>query len=135
MDERLEILIMDYLSGTLSADDQLEWDKQLEAGNIKPEDIKVYQALMGDMDKINQSGPSENISKKFYTMLDEKIRSTNRSTILDQLASFLYQRGLSRGGLQAGYSLVILLLGLGTGYLLLGKSDKTEITALSSEFI
>jgi hypothetical protein len=133
MDERHEILIMDYLSGTLTAEDQLEWDKQVEAGNIKPEDIKAYQKLMGDMDKINQSGPSEKLSKKFYTMLDDRLRSLNRSTILDQLASFLYQRGLSRGGLQAGYSLVILLLGLTTGYLLLGQSDKTEITALSSE--
>ncbi len=133
MDERLEILIMDYLAGTLSAEDQQEWDKQLEAGNIKPEDIKVYQALMSDMGKIGSTGPSEHLSKKFYTMLDEQIRSSNRSTILDQLASFLYQRGLSRGGLQAGYSLIILLIGLGTGYMLLGKSDKTEITALSSE--
>ena len=133
MDERLEILIMDYLSGTLSAEDQKEWDKQLEAGNIKPEDIKVYQALMSDMDKIGNAGPSEHLSKKFYTMLDEKIRSTNRSTILDQLASFLYQRGMSHGGLQAGYSMVILLIGLGLGYLFMGKSDKSEINALSSE--
>ncbi len=133
MDERLEILIIDYLSGTLTAEDQQEWDKQIEAGNIKPEDIKVYQALMGNMDKINQSGPSEDLSKKFYTMLDEQIRSSSKSTILDQLAAFLYQRGLSRGGLQAGYSMIVMLLGLATGYLLLGKSDKSEITALSGE--
>ncbi len=133
MDERLEILIMDYLSDKLSADDQLEWDKQVAAGNINPEDIKAYQALMSDMDNIKQPEPSENLSKKFYTHLDQQIKHLNRTTVLDQLASFLYQRGLSRGGMQAGYSLIILLVGLATGYLLMNGGDKSEITALSTE--
>jgi HEAT repeat protein len=85
------------------------------------------------MGNINQDQSSEHLSRNFYTMLDEKIQGANRSTLLDQLASFLYQRGMSHGGLQAGYSMIILLIGLGLGYLLMGKSDKSEITALSSE--
>jgi hypothetical protein len=133
MDERLEILMMDYLSDTLSGEDQQEWDKQIAAGNIRPEDIKEYQALMGDIGKIRKAEPSEHLSRKFYMMLDEKIKGANRSTILDQLANFLYQRGMSHGGLQAGYSMVILLIGLGLGYILLARNDKTEITALSGE--
>jgi hypothetical protein len=133
MDERLEILIMDYLSDALSAEDQQEWNKQIEAGNIRPEDIKEYQALMADIGKIRKAEPSEHLSRKFYTMLDEKTKGANRSTLLDQLASFLYQRGMSHGGLQAGYSMVILLIGLGLGYLLMGRNDKSEITALSGE--
>jgi hypothetical protein len=133
MDERLEILMMDYLSDTLSGEDQQEWDKQIAAGNIGPEDIKEYQALMGDIGKIRKAEPSEHLSRKFYMMLDEKIKGANRSTILDQLANFLYQRGMSHGGLQAGYSMVILLIGLGMGYILLARNDKTEITALSGE--
>ena len=52
MDERLEILIMDYLSDKLSVSDQQEWDKEVAAGNIKPEDIKAYQALMSGMENI-----------------------------------------------------------------------------------
>ena len=133
MDEKLEILIMDYLSNSLSAEDQKEWEKQIAAGNIKPEDIKQYQAIYDDMGKINREEPSENLSKKFYIELNEKIKGSNSTTILDQLANFFNQQGMSYGGLQAGYSMVLLLTGIGAGYLLMGKSDKTEITALSSE--
>ena len=133
MDERLEILIMDFLSDQLSVRDQQEWDKQIAAGNIKIEDIKAYQALMGDMDNVQVPELSEDFSKKFYSHLDQQIKNVNRTTVLDQLASYLYQIGLSRGGMQAAYSLVILLIGLGTGYLLMNGNDKTEITALSTE--
>ena len=133
MDERHEILIMDYLSNTLSAEDQQVWEKEIAAGKIKPEDIKAYQTLMNNVGRINQDEPSDQLSRNFYTMLDRQIKGANRSTILDQLANFLYQRGMSYGGLQAGYSMVILLIGLALGYIFMGKNDKIEITALSSE--
>jgi hypothetical protein len=133
MDERLEILIMDYLSDKLSVSDQQEWNKEIAAGNIKPEDIKAYQSLMSGMENIKVPEVSENLSKKFYTHLNQQIKSVNRTTVLDQVASYLYQLGLSRGGIQAAYSLVILLIGLGAGYLMMNDNDKTEISALSTE--
>jgi len=133
MEERIERLIMDYLSDTLSTEDRIEWNEKLEAGLIKQEDIDIYQTLFIDLDKIDQPEASESLSKNFYGMLDEKIMRAKKSTILDQIEAFLTNQGWSRGGLQAAYTFVVLLAGLAAGYLFMGKSDKTEITALSSE--
>ena len=133
MEEQKELLIMSYLSGSLSAEDQLAWDKAVEEGSINLEDIEAYKSVMQKLDDIKDPEPSAALSTKFYEMLEGKVENSNGSTFLDQLSSYFLSQGLSRGGLQAGYSLVILLFGLATGYLLIGRDDKSELVALSNE--
>jgi len=133
MEEQKELLIMNFLSGSLSDEDQAKWDQAMEDGSINLEDIEGYKAIMLKMDDIKDEEPSTEMSNRFYKMLEKKIDINSSITFLDQLSSYFLIKGLSRGGLQAGYSVAILLIGLATGYLLIGRNDKTEILALSNE--
>lgn len=133
MEDRFEQLIMDYLNGSLSEEDRKEWDRQVELGNIDPEEVELFRSINSGMEELTDEQASEKLSDNFYKMLDEHTRAVNKTTLLDQLATSLSQLGFSRGGLQAGYSFIILLIGLSFGYLLIGKDDRSEISTLSAE--
>jgi hypothetical protein len=133
MNDRIEELIVDYLNGTLSAEDQSEWDQLVGDGIIKLEEVEDYRTLYEALDQVGAKEPSQGMSENFYAMLNEKTSATGRMTILDQLISFLSQKGLSRGGLQAAYSLTVLVVGFGLGYLLIGRNDQAELSSLTDE--
>ena len=133
MNDRIEALIIDFLNGTLSVEDKEEWHRLLDEGRISEAEIEEYQELFGNLDAIGNREPSPQMTDGFYTRLNEQINRTTRYTILDQLAGFFDQKGFSRGGLQAAYTLVVLVLGLGVGYLLIGRNDQSELSSLSNE--
>ena len=99
MQDRIEELILDYLNGTLSVEDQQEWDRLLAEEIIRPHEIKEYEALYGNLDRLGEKEPSPQMTDNFYSMLNGKINQTSRYTILDQVTAFFAQQGFSRGGL------------------------------------
>lgn len=133
MEDRIEELMINYLNGTLSSEDKADWQELMASGAVSQEEIEEYRLLFNNLDKVGAKEPSAEMSDNFYAMLNEKIGGTNRYTILDQIAGFFAQKGFSRGGLQAAYSLIVLVIGLGVGYVLIGRSDQTELSSLTDE--
>ncbi len=131
MEERIEELIIEYLDGTISSQDQQTLDDLISEGVITRAEIEAYKKLYGSIDRIGITQPSAQMTDNFYAMLDEKIASNGPYTWLDRFAALFYHKGISRGGLQVAYSTIVLLLGLGVGYMIIGKSDKEQLSTLS----
>jgi len=131
MDDRIELLTMNYLNGTLTEQESIEWKQLVDAGTVDIKEVEAYKKMMKEMDSFDRVEPSDEMSTRFYAGLEDEIIKIKKITFLDRLAQFFQEVGLSRSSLQLAYTLVLLILGLGAGFLFTGKPDKSEIAELS----
>ncbi len=130
--KKFEILMMDYLSDTLEADDRKKFEAFLQDN---PDHQKKFAALnqtWDQMNDLNSPEPSTEMDDRFFDMLHTEIekskkQKSNSTTWLTSLAELLWKP-------QMAYGLLLLGMGLMGGYLFneSGNAGTNQTTVVAS---
>ena len=118
IDDRYIPLVMDYLEGQLSPEQEQELNSLLQQGIIKEQELQEYSSLLLQMDSLPAPEPSPRLRNNFYTMLAQAEAAENRPSWTQQLKERL-ERLFWTGQVQAGSVLagaLLLIIGIGVGY-------------------
>ncbi|EMR02405.1 HEAT repeat domain-containing protein [Cesiribacter andamanensis] len=118
IDDRYIPLVMDYLDGTLSQEQEQELSQLLQSGALSEKELQDYARLLVTMEELPQPEPSDRLRTNFYSMLAQTEAAERKPGLLQRL-----QQGLGRllwsGQVQAGMVMagaLLLVLGAGIGY-------------------
>ncbi len=114
--EKFQVQVMDYLSGLLDENEQMEFEDFLEDYPEQKGQFQEIQAAWNRLDKLTIPEPSMKMDARFYEMLHSKIgpKEGKSGTFENQVRAFL--RKLWRP--QLAYGMLLLCIGLGIGYFL-----------------
>lgn len=130
MSEKNEKLIADYLQGTLDEEGKKEVEDLIAKGDIDFIDFRAMEQLHDELDMIQVPEPSNQMSSRFYTMLEEEKENARGSIweiIREKLSGFLNQVTMP----QVAYAFLLLIVGGFIGNQM-GNND-SEIQELTSE--
>ncbi|MGB5819552.1 MAG: HEAT repeat domain-containing protein [Saonia sp.] len=126
---------MEYLSGELNDSAKAAFEKYLEENPGQLERFTELQRTWNQMDRIPTPEPSREMDERFYTMLSEQKEKSKREGFFQEFKKSLgaLMTGLAKP--QLAYGIVLLGIGLGTGYYLNSGSPiapvKTEVVSTS----
>tara|TARA_R110000868_G_scaffold304437_9_gene565121 strand:+ start:31297 stop:32085 length:789 start_codon:yes stop_codon:yes gene_type:complete len=130
MSEKNEKLIADYLKGMLDDQGKREIEELIAEGDIDFIDFRAIEQLHDELDMIPIPEQSSNLSKNFYTMLEEekgKSRISIRNTVREKIMEVLNQVTMPR----LAYACILLIAGAFIGNQM--NSNDAEIKELTSE--
>ncbi|MBX2844707.1 MAG: hypothetical protein KTR13_00720 [Saprospiraceae bacterium] len=100
--------MMDKLSGQLTENDALAFNRKLQDNPAQKEDYEFFSKAWKDLDNLPAQSPSDNLRIGFYNQLDEVIKQADRKPVLHRLWS-----KVSRPMFLARASFAALLLAVG----------------------
>jgi hypothetical protein len=118
IDDRYIPLVLDYLDGTLTEEQQEELDQLLAGGILQEKELQEYARLLVQMEALPQPEPSAHLRTGFYSMLAREEAELKKPSLLQSLQQRL-ERLFWSGRVQAGMVLagaLLLVLGAGLGY-------------------
>ncbi len=138
IDDRHIPLIMDYLEGQLSTEQEQELQALLNNGEIKEQELQEYSNMVMALQAMPEPVPSPRLRTNFYTMLAQEEAEAKRPGFLTRL-----QQGMERlfwkGQVQAGAVLtgaLFLILGIGLGYWLRpATAYEQQISQLQNQLV
>ncbi len=130
--ERIRLLIEKFNSGELNENELNEIEDLIENGLLSPVDFPGLMNLDKRLDDIVIPGPAEDMNRKFYAMLDEKIRKQSRNRIRE-IMERIRNAFVWDWALQPVLAVLLIFAGFFIGYLVNGGHNKEQISRLSEE--
>ncbi len=130
MNEKYEQLIADYLAGNLDEAAKAELKELIKKGTIDFIDFRAMEQLHDELDLVSIPEPSQEMSSKFYTMLEQEKNGASSSVLnalTQSLSNLLNQLTMPK----LAYAFVLLVVGGFIGSVV-GNND-TQIEQLTSE--
>ncbi|MEX0722523.1 MAG: hypothetical protein WD053_01530 [Gracilimonas sp.] len=130
MNEKYELLIADYLSGSLDAEGKDKVEKLIASGEIDFMEFRELEKMHEDLGTIPVPKPDKEMSSRFYAMLEEEKQNQKDSWaefISKKVKGLLAELTMPR----LAYAVVLLVVGGFIGSQINGS--KTEIEQLSQE--
>ena len=126
---KYEQLIADYLNGNLDVSGKNQVEELIANGEISFEDFREMEQLYDDLSTISAPEPGEDVSRKFYSMLDAEIQSqSTKFNYRERFKEFLTGFSFAK----VAYTFAILFIGGFFGYQM-NDNQNEEIARLSSE--
>lgn len=130
--------ITHWLNNQMTIAERKEFELHLSGCSDCREALSIAEIVTGKLQQIEIPEPSPNMEICFQAMLGDYKKSVERKETRWKLFwTDLYEKLTMKPAFQLGYSLVLLLVGVGVTYLVLnpGSKDnnKVEITKLSSQ--
>lgn len=123
--KKIEILTMEYLSKNMKAQEQADFEELLQN---HPEYLQLFDGLRETwqgIDNIESPSPSEKMDERFYAMLHEEAEKREKSDSKSADGFWTFLESLWKP--QLAYGILILGLGLFTGYFLRPTSPAEQI--------
>jgi len=131
MKEEYQLLLMDYLEGSLRPEDEKKLNALIEQGQLTQEEISRFKDFYRRTALFPVSEPSERLQENFYAALQQEQDKVARS---QRWKSWLSSRWFQIQPLQLAYGLVIFLLGMVSGLLLNDQRDyEQEMASMQTE--
>jgi hypothetical protein len=130
MNEQNEQLIIDYLSGDLDDAGKTHLEEMIASGEIDFMEFREVEKLYKDLGTVPTQLPSEKLSTRFYTMLEEEkknIKPTWWKVIIEWVATEFSNLTASK----LAYAMILLVIGGFIGSQM--NSNQNEIEQLSQE--
>lgn len=118
--EAFKILIVDYLSGNLTVEKQLEFEQLLKENQKLKQGFEAFKRFWNVSEEIPE--PSTNMDMNFYAMLKEEDEKENKMSFLE-LTQNLFSRRFVK---QFAYTLAILIVGFFVGNQLNSGNNPSE---------
>lgn len=120
--EAFEILMMEYLSGTLDQGGMKEFEKILSENPDFQKQFEGLSQTWGQLDHLETPEPSQEMDERFFDMLHRESQKVEKSS--DSSENWFAKLLASLWKPQFAYGLLLLGIGLGMGYFL--NSDKSS---------
>ncbi len=117
-----ELLIIDYLSGNLADDKQLEFEQLLKENSDLKKEFETIKAFWHASEET--PNPSAKMDMNFYSMLKTEEEKSNQISFVEKLQNF-FSNNLVK---QFAYSFAILTIGLFIGNNLNSDSNASQET-------
>lgn len=132
---KLEELIIDYLNGDMDSSRESEFRNILKQEGFNPDQLSELENIFARLDKYQVPEPSSKMDDGFYAMLDNykqeiAVKENRTKRLFSFFGPFFPQKYLP----QIAYSLILLIIGCGAGFLL--KPDlqyESQIGQMSAE--
>jgi len=136
--DKIQEKFADYLTGDLDADARREVQNHLSACASCRTEIEDLTAVWAKLGVLPEEQPSGALRHRFYAMLEDyksKIEEAGpRARLSRALAGWRGWFTLRRPAFAAGFSAFLLMLGIGTGWLLSGSGAKSaRLSSLQQE--
>lgn len=124
-------LINKYRLGQLSVDEEKLLEKYIDNGEVRLEELEDLMVFKSKFEALPTPEPSQNMSDAFYASLESAKKNTRRPSTP---GNWFAQLWVTQPVLRWAYSIGLVALGLGTGYLLQPESqDDNKLENLSAE--
>lgn len=130
MNEKHEQLIADYLAGNLDKTGKDKIEELLASGEIDLIEFRAVERLYEDLDMISVPSPGSEMSRRFYTMLEEE-KAAVKGTWLQQVQTSVYAFLQEITMPRLAYASILLIAGIFIGTMF--NNNDTEIEQLSAE--
>ncbi len=122
--EKFDIWMMEYLSGELDENRQLEFENYLQEHQKRKDDFDTLSVAWNEMDRAKIPEPSEKMDTAFFDMLgsEKEMKKHEKFSWFLSLQSYF---GPIRKP-QFAFGMLLLSIGLGIGYLF--NSNKSNVT-------
>ncbi len=123
--ENFEIWMIDYLSDELEGKDILNFEKHLEENKDHRKQFEALKETWSQLNDLTIPEASTTMDEQFYVMLHDKMEAQNHK----KESGFAWLKSVAESFKkpQLAFAMLILGVGIGTGYLLNGdsKNDST----------
>lgn len=128
-------LLANYLNDQMTANEKEAFEKSLAGSPEALQEMNEAKDMWEMMGRLPEPQPSDALPIRFYAMLDTyKNAEADRRNILKELWAKFQQIWTVQPRFQLAYSILILVTGLGVGYLVKsGSGDDQQVSNLSSE--
>ncbi|UII29847.1 HEAT repeat domain-containing protein [Fulvivirga ulvae] len=124
-------LINKYRSGRLLAEEEELLDRYIENGTVSLDELEDLKGIKVNFEALPTPEPSQNLSDAFYANLEATKQKEQKSKAL---AHWFAQLWAGQPALRWAYSVGLIALGVGLGYLLRpGGEDNRKLENLSAE--
>ena len=131
MHDKTAILLMEYLDGTLPAEERQQLEAQLAQDADLRKNLEELQAVLLQLEQLPEQTPSSELDARFDTFLQAEKRQLQSPNWLGRLRSF---QALSRMEWQLAATFALLIIGLGFGWFWrVNQQQQAEIAALRQE--
>jgi len=135
-EDRYQELIVDYLNGNLTAKEVEKLRKRLEEEGYDLSRLDQMDNLVSQMDDIGVPEPRQEMSNKFYRMLEEEKASiSSKQGFADALLGPFRSLRLSAIGPGLAYAVILLLIGFSLGQWIVPGSQSTTQSELMMDEI
>ncbi|MDR9418160.1 HEAT repeat domain-containing protein [Gracilimonas sp.] len=131
MNKNYEQLIADYISGNLEQAGKNRVEELIANGEIDFTEFRELEKMYDDLDTISTPKPSDELSTRFYTMLEKEKKAKAKSWseyLIHHIQNVAAEITMPR----LAYTVVLLLIG-GFAGTLLNNNNQTQIEQLSQE--
>lgn len=134
MDEKYMPLALDYIEGRLDKEGEASLQRNIAAGHIDEQELQELAQLYGKLPVRPVAVPSERMRNRFQQALAAEQHKLSRPSFKDKLAAWWQGAWMSPMAMQWSYGVLLLLFGVGIGYLLRPtRQYEQQLTQLSTE--
>lgn len=134
MDEKYMPLALDFIEGRLDAEGEKALQQGIAAGHIDEQELRELALLYGKMPVIPVAVPSERMRNRFREALAAEQEKLAEPSFKDKLSAWWQAAWMNPLAGQLTFGLLLLLFGIGIGYLLRPTQQyEQQLTQLSTE--
>lgn len=131
MEDKYMSLITDYMDGTLAGKRLEEFNRYVSEGHIDKDEIESLKGFGDKFSIVQEPVPSDQLSKRFYSMLGEENAKHTVKFSFDPREWFNQFLNTAMGKMALG--MAILVLGIAGGRLFSNRSYEGELNQLSNQ--
>lgn len=134
MDEKYMPLALDYIEGRLDREGEIALQQGIAAGHIDEQELQELALLYGKLPVIPVPVPSERMRNRFQEALAAEQQKPARPSLKDRLSAWWQAVWISPPAGQWSFGVLLLLFGIGIGYLLRPTQQyEQQLSQLSTE--
>lgn len=132
--EQARVLVQKYNQGGLSEAEEALLEQYMEAGLVELEELEDIRQLSSQLDQMLVQPVQQNIRTDFYRMLEAE-KQKNQNGLWYKVQIFWDNLFYPNPGLRLGYSLALLVIGMGLGvwFQSTPQGNRQEMAQLSSQ--